>query len=472
MYAFVLLLSIVAIVYVASQNSEGFKTLNKPNNIPPVVCPPGSSSIPAKGELDRSINLNNVKPHSIPGEMPTAPYQQIAASSPLPYQDTTLIKANMVQLNSLLEMLKSFMAFEAQELADKSDPSIQLPLQNAKSDLHVVQREVEVMNRSPGIQSTLTLTNLNEMSSNLAYLQQKVRLEGAAQSGSKSEGFQNQVATQQDLKEFIGRIQGEIMRLSASGTNDPIMNSRVKALTDMKANVQQIIDQVNKGAIHATEIPIMKSDIEKALPILGKPSEPLPQVIKSLKLPAGLANALPSSLQKDPQTMQQINSLISTYGKQFIDGVSATFQVSYRPQNHCNSTIDKSGFPSVDDLNNVSNAQFMPVDYGIITDHQAQLPEDAGRGPIRGSSHGPVQGPNRGPAHFDWKQRAKEIEDQVRQRGLKPEDYGIMNKITTRSKEFSWKGYARMICTRLQATMDPGLPETCGCPPMDWKGWR
>ena len=40
------------------------------------------------------------------------------------------------------------------------------------------------------------------------------------------------------------------------------------------------------------------------------------------------------------------------------------------------------------------------------------------------------------------------------------------------SNEFSWKGYARMICTRLQATMDPSLPETCGCPAMDWPGWR
>jgi hypothetical protein len=20
--------------------------------------------------------------------------------------------------------------------------------------------------------------------------------------------------------------------------------------------------------------------------------------------------------------------------------------------------------------------------------------------------------------------------------------------------------------------MDPALPETCGCPPMDWSGWR
>ena len=93
-----------------------------------------------------------------------------------------------------------------------------------------------------------------------------------------------------------------------------------------------------------------------------------------------------------------------------------------------------------------------------VTDHLAARPTDAGRGP----------------SHFDWKARAKQIENQIKRRGLIPSDFGIDPKLTTadRSKEFSWKGYTKMICTRLQATMDPALPETCGCPPMDWKGWR
>jgi hypothetical protein len=37
--------------------------------------------------------------------------------SPLPYQDTSLIKANRQQLVSMLEMVKGFLAFEAQELS-------------------------------------------------------------------------------------------------------------------------------------------------------------------------------------------------------------------------------------------------------------------------------------------------------------------------------------------------------------------
>ena len=457
MYAFILLLVIIAGVYVIRQESDGFRnTIEIPKNIVD-NCPKGSSIIPV--QLNRSGDPSIVKPYSMSGEVPIAPYQQIAAMSPLPYQDTTLVKANMQQLSSLLEMMKGFFAFEAQELVDRSDPSIQLPLQTARSDVQVLEREVDVQNRNPGIQSTVTLKHLNEISSNLAYLQDKVRLFGSAGS---TEGFTNGgtavsgTATTKDLADFIGRIQGEIKRLSASGTNDPIMVARIKSLTNMQGSIQDILSNVENDLIRPTEIPIMKSDIDKALPILGNPSEPLPQVLRSLQLPEGWANAIPSSLQKDPQTIEQVRTLIDKYGQQFINGVSATFQVKYTPPNQqSNCTVDQSGFPSASDLDNVSNAQFIPMDQGGITDQLAQRPHEGGRGPAR----------------FDWKLRAKEIENQVKQRGLNPSDFGITG-ITNPSKDFSWKGYARMICTRLQSTMDPGLPETCGCPPLDWKGWR
>ena len=71
-----------------------------------------------------------------------------------------------------------------------------------------------------------------------------------------------------------------------------------------------------------------------------------------------------------------------------------------------------------------------------------------------------------------WLQGENAIIHLPKARGLKQEDFGIMTKDRKVSDNFSWKGYVKMICTRLQATMDPALPETCGCPPMDWKGWR
>jgi hypothetical protein len=489
MFAFLALLFVLTVIYLfftTKAVKEGFDPVNTSpshkvnipiNVIPPVVPPP-----PA-----RSIDDSNVKPANLPGQLPIAPYEQIASMSPLPYQDTTLIKANRQQLIEMLELMKGFLAFEAQEISERSDPTIQLPLNTARGDFHTLQAEVDVLNRNPGLQPTITLSHLNEIANNLAYLQQEVRLIGAAGPiqgpiyefvkpvnvvGGSLEGFENmtgeapsngEIATPQDLQSFIARVSAEIIRLSASGTTDPVINARVVALTQLKANVQTILDQVNSGALMPVEIPIMKKDLVNAFPVLGNPSEPLPRIIKTLGLPPGLANLLPSNVQKDPNMTREIGKLIDKYADTVVNGVSASFAVKYTSPREAekaralSSTIDKSGFPSVADLDNACNGKFMP-DGGPapVTDKLAPTPQDAGRGP----------------SHFDWKSRSKEIEGQVKKRGLQPKDFGIMPEGTKVSDDFSWKGYARMICTRLQATMDPSLPETCGCPPMDWKGWR
>jgi len=522
MYAFILILVILGVVYATTNPSlEGFRN-DSSLNIPtkpygmPDTCPKGTSITPVSN-LDRSFNAAKVMPYSMPGDLPVAGYQQIGAMSPLPYQDTTLIKANRQQLISLLEFVKGFLAFEAQELSEKSDPSIQLPLQTARSDFQVLQREVEVQNRNPGVQSTITLTNLNEMSSNLAYLQQQVRLIGAAGSlqgpiNRFTEGFTTEAdaaaakaksdieaaakatadaaaaakakadaeeakakadaaaakakadatpvtappvpATMEDLKKLLSNVQGQINKLSASGTNDPVTKQRISGLTGIQSYVKGIIDQLTAGTLFPGDVPIMKSDIDRAFTVVSTPNSSIADALSILGIATGI--------QGNSKAMSQLNTLVNKYADQIINGVSATFQVKYTSPNELGlaraSSINKTGFPSMADLNNVSNAKFMPIDSGApVTDRLAALPMDAGRG--------------KGPAHFDWKQRAKEIEDQVKKRGLNPADFGI-TPIKTASPEFSWKGYARMICTRLQATMDPALPVTCGCPPMDWRGWR
>ena len=519
MFAFLSLLFVLLVIYAFTTRDsaplkEGFET--PPNHmvkIPATIAPlPPARAAP--------------EPSNLPGPLPIAPYQQIAAMSPLPYQDTALIKANRQQLVSLLEMLKGFLAFEAQEISERSDPTIQLPLTTARTDFNTLQSEVEVLNRNPGIQPNMTLSHLNEISSNLAFLQEKVRLTGAAgtiqgpvyeftveafangaggkpkpRKGKavvdnpnasnhggkfpKKPAASGQPASLKDLQKFMGRIQGDIIRLSNSGTTDLNVQKRIGALTSMQGDVRTIATQLQKGLMVPSDVPIMKSDLDRAFPILGNLNEPLPQIIKQFHLPPGLANALPSNVQKDPQTMREISSLVDKYADTIVNGLSASFSVKYTSPREAEaggqglrsmkgrmhglspyeddemplqrkSTIDRTGFPSLSDLDNITNAKFTPLGSDPVTDHLAERPCDAGRGP----------------SHFDWKERAKQIEGQVHKRGLKPTDYGIMPKGTKVSNDFSWRGYAKMICTRLQASMDPGLPETCGCPPMDWKGWR
>lgn len=509
-FAFVVIL-LVIYQWASMESKEGFNTrpVRMPTTVP--VAP---------------VLIDQVQPSSLPGPLPVAPYQQIAAMSPLLYQDTTKIKANRQQLTSLLEMLKGFLAFEAQQISERSDPTIQLPLQTARGDFQELQSQVSVLNRNPGIESTITITHMNDMSYNLSFLQQQVRLIGAAGSlqgpiNQFTEGFTNVpvprsrgtatgaaagaatgAASIAELKDAMSRIQGEIVRLSASGTTDLLVQKRVATLTNIKSDINTIVDQVTANTLTASEIPIKSSDIKSMLPMLGDMSQPLPQLIQQNQLPQGLGNLLPSSAQQDPETMRQINRLVDRYADQIIKGVSASFTVQYEPPTDCAtskgpkgpqggskpprggskpprggskppkagskpnadfkppksaSTVDSTGFPSLFDLNSASQQQFMPYDSGApVTDCMAPTPQDAGRGP----------------SQFDWKQRTKEIEDQVRKRGIRPEDVGMMPPNTKVSPDFSWKGYARMICTRLQATMDPALPVTCGCPPMDWKGWR
>ena len=546
MFAFFSLLFVLFIIYFFTSSDEssgiqeGFNPMNTSpehkinipvNKIPPPVAPASCS------------NPLAVKPFNLPGELPVAPYEQIAAMSPLPYQDTTLIKANRQQLINQLEMMKGFLAFEAQELSERSDPTIQLPLNTARSDFFTLQSEVEVLNRNPGLQPTITLSHLNEISSNLAFLQNQVRLIGAAGPiqgpvyeftqpvnviGGSTEGFINmaaidmipedeeiddlpsdkklfkkvnqgqmnqgqmeqgqmgkgrrrraapdesdksnngQIATPEELKNFVGNITGEVLRLSQSGTTDPLVQSRITTLTNVKNYIQDTLTQLESGALQSTDVTIMSKDIKSALPVLGKPSQPLPKIFQTLNLPPGLANALPSNPQNDPEVSQEINKLMDKYADTIVNGLSASFEVKYTSPREetmkqaemirsLSSTVEQSGFPSMADLDNISNAKFIPMDHGApITDRLAPTPMDAGRGP----------------SSFNWKERAKQIEEQVRKRKLKREDFGIMPPNAKVSDEFSWKGYARMICTRLQATMDPSLPETCGCPPMDWKGWR
>ena len=466
MFAFLLLLFVLMVIFLwAQQASEGFQSLPLSQQAPPSQAKPlldaPKVTLP---QIPQPTSLPTATPtaHQLPGEIPHAPYQQIAAMSPLPYQDTTLVKVNQQQVNSLLEMLKGFFGFEAQHIESRSDPTIQLPLTNARADLRTLQTSSDVLARAPGIPSNITLSQWNEISSNLAYLQEKVRLALNA----SSEGFENVTsshaqqgapATTDDLIAFLDRIRGETLRLSASGTTDPSIQARVGALTKMQNDVQNIVDKVRQGTIRELDIPILQSDIDKSLPVLAKPSEPLPQLLKAAKLPAGLANALPSNLQKDPDTTRLIGEMVDKYADQFLHGVKATLRVEYEPVSAQQSSVANTGFPSSMDLQSVNGRAFQMVPQPAkTTDLFAPTPMDAGRGP----------------SHFDWEGRAKEIEAQIVKRGMDPKDFGVMPKGTKTSQEFSWRGYTRMMCTRLMASFDPALPETCGCPPMDWKGWR
>lgn len=485
MFAFIALLFVLMTIYFFTSNTEGFTECSSyiviPKNVTITPAPSsGPNSEPSSGPNHRPSSEPSSEPNhrpssrpspsELPGQLPVAPYEQVAAMSPLPYQDTKLIKANFQQLVNLLELLKGFLSFEAQEISESSDPSIQLPLTTARSDFHTLQRETEVLNRNPGIQSTITLSHLNEIGSNVAYLQSKVRLTG---SGGKLQGpiyeFTKEIegfadasldlkkpATINDLYDFIEKIDNAIKALNPDGTNDIVTLRMIQNFTNVKNDVQNIIYKMKNNQEY--EI-LTKGDIDNSLPTLYDSNENLP-INKN------------NGHSKNRYKSDWLSELMDKYGEELINGVNASIQISYTSPNE--STIDRTGFPSMSDLNNTCNVlnglnglnrqngqnglngqNRQNRQNGSITYDLGSNPTDAGRGP----------------SHFDWKTRAIDIENQIKKRGLNPKDFGVLTDKKV-SDNFSWKGYTRMMCTRLQATTDTSLPETCGCPPMNWPGWR
>jgi hypothetical protein len=128
-----------------------------------------------------------------------------------------------------------------------------------------------------------------------------------------------------------------------------------------------------------------------------------------------------------------------------------------------------TGFPSLSEMATVSNPMgtaFSPTSRSGISNYPMSLEEQ------RMDALSAVLAPTK-PGHFDWKERAKNIRESIRKRGLTPSDFGCMTPAQEAnvSPDFSWRGYCKMVCNRLTTTMDPGLPETCGCPPQGWMGW-
>jgi hypothetical protein len=277
------------------------------------------------------------------------------------------------------------------------------------------------------------------------------------------------------------------MRLSSSGTTDPVVAARIGNLTRMKNDVDGVLEKVQTGALLPLEVPIMGADIDKALPVLSDISQPLPQILRTLQLPAGLANMLPASMQ-NPQT----GTLLQKYAQDFLDGASASvsFNVNYASPRTVQlaqsrkSTLTDTGFPSPLDLDNVAeDSSLTDMDApDAVTDVYAQDPRAEGRAPI---TQGLAQASKRSnnlvlgaAGQFDWKGRALQITQQIRKRGLDPKDFGAKNERELASmpinqlNPFSWKGYTKMICTRLQAVDMNRTDEMCGCPPSTWKGWN
>jgi hypothetical protein len=499
MYAFLTLLSILVILFIivkTTQKKEAFEGYVPLNTDSKPTLP---TNIPAVVELPVGVQASD-----LPGPLPTAPYEQIGSNLPSPYKDPALIKTTRQRILNVLEQTKGFLAFQATEIEDRSDPTIQLPLNTARSDLERLQSEANVLQRNPGLTPHMTVLDIAQIEDNLAYLQKEVELIGSNRPFQSSkhdidlEGFAGDYKLAQgsdgtseisgfhgsspdktpanlsELADFSTRIQGAIVKLTASGTTDPIVQTRVGNLTVMKGEIDAIIAKLNSGKMQSSEVPILSSDIQKALPNLGDPTSPLMPILQQVAKSGALSEKMAKTL--------------GSYAKTFLDNATAevSFNVKYNGDNQQDvnntlsnefaarkSSLTQTGFPSPYDLEQVAAAPSLNsiLSGPQVTDRWAQDPRAEGRTPATGDPRGNYTNTvNAGT--FDWKSRCNAIVEQVKRRGLNPDDYGILPEGARTGPTFSWKGHTKMICTRLQTVHLNQMDEMCGCPPTNWKGWN
>ena len=470
---------VVSILYVSQFNIDGFQ----PKMNIPVTNPPRES-----------LTSGDFKAYAPPTfSLLAPPPGGVASVNALPRIDPSMEKSPYTRIKEVLESANGFIQNEAPRMAEMSDPSVQLPLTTLKADIHRLTDEDLVLQRNPGIESTLTQNDVDGMQANLVYLQKKWRdtanstsglLEGFADaSGNATDASGNKTpATLAQLNDLIIRITVEISRLSGSATTNPITTSRIKTLTTIKASVQAIIDKVNAKIMLASDIPIRQSEYKAFLPILGTDGT-LPTLLQSANMPASLSSLFPASLG-DISGAAIAQYLFNNYAETFFKGLS--WDMSYTSErsldianaktafaNAAKSALDASG-------GNVEAAGSGDSAYGAAanTEYRGQFASQTGAGAGAGAGGGAgggaagstvTAGP---PARFDWKERSIAICAAVQKRGYNPGDFGCVADINSVGPNFSWRGYSKMVCSRIATIYDTGAPEACGCPPVSWAGWR
>ncbi len=501
-FLLIVLLGIAAVyTWMDLNKSSSFEGFQSNAAMPPVPVPAPLAPLNA-----------GIAPESLKsGVLPSAPYNATAATSPDPYIDPALTPVTTERIKTVIDGLKGFLSFEAPLLRGQSDPTVQLPLSTAKADLPRIESEIIAMGRNPGLPSSLTAKDILDVEGNLRYLRDKYRIlhaSGAidgqptsfldsAVPASIVEGFSSSImpnlaqpaerATLADLKSARDRMMAERARLNASGTNDPITTARTKAIGNMIDDLNTIIRKVETHVLPEIDIPVMKPDISNVFRAIQNPRQPLPAIVGNSLPPAAL-NLLPPGLTNDAESQAMLRNLADKYVGDIMKGLSWKVEASAKYTSP-NEALSKSninlqfaapatgedaliglskalgsstyGFPTKKEmaLSGTSiNAQPTPAP-GIVYDPYTVNPIDGmGRTPSAASG-------------FDWQRRSKEICENIRKRGMNPKDFGCMEPGTQVSRQFSWKGYAKMLCTRLQTDYYTGTAEACGCPPLDWKGW-
>jgi hypothetical protein len=299
-----------------------------------------------------------------------------------------------------------------------------------------------------------------------------------------------------DLDDLILKLSIEITRLSAPRSTDANTQSRISVLSAIKQRVEDLKTDVKMNIRTLASIPITKSDIAKFLPAISNPNSAIPDLLSDFGLQSVLSSLFPNYALGDVSGSQLAKNLFNTYVTDMTQNLSWDIGLSYKGRaeqdiaaNYASAmrdarySVDNTGTPTASNSNGVPNIKVSTSTNSVtgspyrglfesvissVTGHDAKV--SVGMGGVHSKS-GSKSGSTTTPP-FDWKERSTQICNQINARGLKAYDFGCMKSDAIVSDNFSWRGYTRMVCTRLGTVYDPSIPDLCGCPPPSWPGWR
>lgn len=430
-------------------------------------------------------------------DLPSAPIVGLAENNPLPYQDPAQQKGSKQMLAMLKADMEGFAASELPGLKSvgSSDPSVSLPITRFNGDYQRVKDEVAAIKNSPGLQPQLAVDEIQDMASNLRFLQRQYRTyagskmveEPAAPLSSvglaATEGFADTTDTRitvDQLKDLSTKLSVEIVRLQKSGTNDPVVKSRVNVFTSMLQFVNNIKARIDNGTLKAADIPIKLTDYQNFLPALGTNSGGIGKLMSASGL-SSLSSLFNAYDAGDISGAKMAEALFEKYADEILKGMSYNLTFSYTsPSEVAKEQAIASGWNAKNAYSSFAKQGSGTLSQGGQEDLMDGLLDGFSDGAtVRGEFEDKIQHLSRPASQaptqigkFDWKVRAEAITENIRKAGMNPDDFGCLARGAQVSKDYSWRGHAKMVCSRLATHADPGIPEQMGCPPVSWKGWR
>jgi hypothetical protein len=527
------LVLIILYIVIYRKTNEGFLSYTVEDTQAKAACAPKTLvSDPIKPDVAQ-LGIGTIQPSAAVSSIPSSSYTPSRAAA-LPYRNVGTEPARYIQILSAMEQIQAFFGFEAPALESECSPSVALPLQQARADLGQLITQVDVLERNPGVPSSITSKQLAQIMGNVRYLQKEARklkaVSGTELLGghvASVEGFESQCgsypsaskmregfadldvdaeaeetvdvdvdiktpATLAQLKVFHSAVESAItsIRTATANSQDAVTMRRIAVLDRLRHDVEDIIGSVEQGDLAEDQIPIYAEDIEAISANLGDTSKTIGTIIRNVALPPALAKLFPGDMSmKDKITLEDMGANINSYMNELTNGLSWTakgdigVELKYDSQRAVDIAKAKTSTnlrsndlnPGGTDLYSAEDDMTAGLDNSnsMATRVQDTTNEIGALSRESGLNADGTRLISAEPVvgGFDWKERAGHICASIKKAGMEPASFGCVDSASV-SDTYSWRGNVAMVCNRLEGTTDPGLPLTMGCPPRTWDGWR